>query len=103
MGKTLVVLIVQVNVKEKQHLSQYKKKSPRSGGHRDETSQAAGANQEAHQTRACSVIALAAWLTCKRDRAAFVFTSGIASPGKAQGWAMPGVTGCNLRSLCFVI
>lgn len=51
-----------------------------------------------------SMIALAAWLTCKRDRAAFVFTSGITSPslGKSRGWAMPGVMGCNLRSLCFV-
>lgn len=50
-----------------------------------------------------TVIALAAQLTCKGDRAAFMFTSGITSPGEPRGWVEHGVTGCNLWSLCFVV
>lgn len=63
---------------------------------------ATGANQEAQWSQGSvpvSVIAQPAWLTCKRDRAAFMFTSGIASLGKSQGWAV----GCDLWSLGFVI
>lgn len=104
-GKILVVLIVRVKQK---YLSQYEEKPPRSGRHRGETSPSTDRRSEPGRSLklsrcAVSVIALAAQLTCKRDRAAFMFTSGIASLGKSQGRAMPGVTGCNLRSLCFVI
>lgn len=97
MGKTLVVLIVRV----KKYLNILRIRLEEAEV-KYLLEWATGTNQEAQRNQGSapvSVIAQAARFTCKGDRAGFVFTSGIASLGKSQGWAV----GCDLWSPCFVL